>query len=236
MFIECRDPKKHELRRNGMIHGKVAGRFPCRSNGASGLGRTWFYKHDVANEPLVGRARLLPSLGAGQPSLSSRLGRSLALPMTAFRFIGPLNRLRWLASPDEACGRAAVTSTLCNLRSSTLVFLLAFTVFASGCASNGGMSLDQQKAYIAGQEQALSQMHGPPPSIHFEGQVKNDTVPWQDGLTLSQAIVAAVYDSMMNPRRIQLVRQGETIDVDPKELLQGNDMPLQPGDVVKIMR
>ena len=180
---------------------------PSPSKTISSVGATW-------------KLRLLPTYHAAPTEL------------VVFRFVACYQH----GAPDRACGCAALISAIGHLRSFTLVLLLAVTLFTSGCVSNGGMSLDVQRAYIAGQEQALSQIHAPPPPIHFEGQVKNDTVPWQDGLTLSQAIVAAVYDSMMNPRRIQLVRQGETIDVDPKELLQGNDMPLQPGDVVKIMR
>jgi len=66
------------------------------------------------------------------------------------------------------------------------------------------------------------------------GPVQNPEVQWTEGLTLAQAILAANCTGHRNPKEIILTRQGETTWIDPKDLLRGNDVPLQPGDTITI--
>jgi hypothetical protein len=53
-------------------------------------------------------------------------------------------------------------------------------------------------------------------------------------MTVSKAIVAAVYFGPKAPTEIIVVRQGQAFRVDPKQLLTGADPPLQAGDIIDI--
>jgi hypothetical protein len=92
-------------------------------------------------------------------------------------------------------------------------------------------------AYLAGQQAALMQMQQQAargPSVTVLGPVQNPIVKWKDGLTLGQAIVAAVYTAPTDPRNILIQRSGQQILFDPKRLLRGEDFPLQAGDIVQL--
>lgn len=73
------------------------------------------------------------------------------------------------------------------------------------------------------------------PVVTFIGQVQNPTLPWSEGLTLSRAIVSAGYNGK-DPKQIFIVRGGQAVPVDPKQLLKGEDVPLQAGDLVQILQ
>jgi hypothetical protein len=73
-------------------------------------------------------------------------------------------------------------------------------------------------------------------SVVVIGPVHNPEVTWTNNLTLSQAIIAADYTGSGNPRGIILTRQGQTTRIDPRDLLQGQDVPLQPGDIVTLQQ
>ncbi len=73
------------------------------------------------------------------------------------------------------------------------------------------------------------------PIVRINGPVKNPVVPWTEGLTLLKAIMAAEYLPSANPAQIVLVRGGVGRRLDVTGLLNGVDVPLQPGDVVQII-
>jgi hypothetical protein len=66
------------------------------------------------------------------------------------------------------------------------------------------------------------------------GPVVHPQVPWVAGLTLAQAIATAHYLDSRDPKTITIVRQGEQTAVDPKDLVNGTVVPLEPGDVIEI--
>jgi hypothetical protein len=53
-------------------------------------------------------------------------------------------------------------------------------------------------------------------------------------LTLAQAIATADYLDARAPKQITITRNGESATLDPNVLLNGTDIPLQPGDMVEI--
>ena len=59
-------------------------------------------------------------------------------------------------------------------------------------------------------------------------------MPWVEGLTLAQAIATATYTAHGNPKEIILLRRGESATIDPKDLLNGRDVPLEPGDTITL--
>ena len=122
-----------------------------------------------------------------------------------------------------------------KLKMKSFFAVLFFAIVSGGCISNSRDRTDEQAAYIAGQREAFASISAAQrTSVVVIGPVQNPNVPWTDGLTLAQAIVAANYNGLGNPKEIILMRQGETTRIDPKDLLGGRDVPLQPGDTITI--
>ena len=104
-----------------------------------------------------------------------------------------------------------------------------------GCMCRSKSKAQAQEAFLAGEQSAFDRMSAAQRTgIVVIGPVQNPQVPWTNGLTLSQAILAATYTGHTNPRQIILTRQGESAQLDPKVLLQGGDVPLQPGDTITV--
>jgi len=124
-------------------------------------------------------------------------------------------------------------TTAIRLLGSVLVLALVF--ISRGCVTKSKAKAEAQKAFLAGQQQAMMRMSQPQqPVVTFIGPVRNPMVPWSQELTLAKAIVAAGYDAKADPRQIMIVRNGQAIPVDPKKLLEGEDIPLVAGDLVQI--
>ena len=116
-----------------------------------------------------------------------------------------------------------------------LCWSLFFALALAGCASRSKARKQAQAAFAAGQQQAMAQMaEAQRTSIRVVGNVRRPEIPWADGLTLAQAIVAAQCQDRGNPRELVLVRHGERFLVDPRILLRGEDFPLEPGDTIEI--
>ena len=113
--------------------------------------------------------------------------------------------------------------------------LLILAAVASGCTTRSQAKADAQAAYLAGQRDAFASMaRSQRTSIIVIGPVQNREIPWADGLTLAQAIVAADYSAHGNPKEIILLRRGESAGIDPTDLLRGHDVPLEPGDTITL--
>lgn len=122
------------------------------------------------------------------------------------------------------------------------IWLLVSLFVTGGCVSKARHKLEVREAYVAGQEQALAAMSGggrpgnpvSKTDIFVHGHVKNTIIPWEEGMTVGQAIVAAEYIDSRDPRMIVLHRGGETMQINPKELLRGRDFPARAGDVIEL--
>ena len=117
----------------------------------------------------------------------------------------------------------------------TLIALLLLSLAGSGCVTKSKAKADARAAYVAGQRDAFatiaaSQRTG----IKVFGPVQNSEVPWVEGLTLVQAIATATYTAHGNPKEIILLRRGESATIAPKDLLNGHDVPLEPGDTITL--
>jgi hypothetical protein len=116
---------------------------------------------------------------------------------------------------------------------------LALSLVGCGCTANSKAKLQAQSAFQAGQLQALQSQTGaqPAPMVSFRGEVQNRQVVWSEGLTLANALVAAQYTGLWDPRDIFITRRGQRYRIDPKALLRGEEDPLlEPGDIVDIRR
>jgi hypothetical protein len=118
--------------------------------------------------------------------------------------------------------------------------MLVLTLAAAGCVSRKKAQMEASQAYANGQQQALQAQQRAPqvqgPAIFVQGPVQNPVVPWNDGMTLSQAIVAANYTGFMNPRLVRVLRDGQVVgELKGIDLLHHQDMDLQSGDTVIIL-
>ncbi len=123
------------------------------------------------------------------------------------------------------------------MKSVLIILILAFVT--AGCLTKSKARLEQQNAFLAGQNAALRQQQAAQlaaqfPVVTIIGAVQNSSVPWVSGLTLAQAIATANYLDSKEPEEITLTRQGESATLPPKVLLDGTSIPLEPGDVVEI--
>jgi hypothetical protein len=113
--------------------------------------------------------------------------------------------------------------------------LLMATSFC-GCVTKAAARAQAQAAYLAGQNDALAKMAGQGlgRGIVIVGPVEHPNVPWVEGMTLAQAIATANYTGRHNPKEIIITRQGEQASINPKDLLNGHIVPLEPGDTITI--
>ena len=117
---------------------------------------------------------------------------------------------------------------------SLCVLLLA--VLLGGCVSKSKADARARAAFMAGQQQAVAHMQQTQaPSVTVNGEVRNRVVPWTEGMTLAKAVVAADYYGAKDPGELIIVHNGIATHVDPKQLLSGVDIPLQPGDIVQLV-
>lgn len=116
--------------------------------------------------------------------------------------------------------------------------LLALLVaLAGGCGGSARRQAERDKAFAAGMEQARQQMQAPTAVITFRGPVRRTMVPWTEDLTLTKALLQAEVTTLSTPRNFLLIRQGQVFQINPRRLLQGQeDVPLEPGDVVEVVR
>jgi hypothetical protein len=113
--------------------------------------------------------------------------------------------------------------------------ILLLSLAANGCVTRAKDRADARAAYLAGQKDAFATIAATQrTSITVNGPVQNHDVPWVEGLTLAQAIATANYTANGNPKEIVLLRQGESATIDPGNLLNGRDVPLEPGDTITL--
>jgi hypothetical protein len=107
-------------------------------------------------------------------------------------------------------------------------------LLAVGCVTKSKANAQARAACMEGQKEALAQkLQGP--SVWIAGNVKTPLVPWTSDLTVTKAIIAADYLGTHDPSEIIFTRPGQpALRIRPQQLLEGQDMPLQPGDQIEI--
>ena len=116
-----------------------------------------------------------------------------------------------------------------------VILILVLAGLGTGCTTKSKARMEARNAYLAGQNAALQrQVVQQSGAITIVGNVQNSTVPWVAGITLSQAIATATYLGTADPAQIILTRQVEDGAIDPKYLVNGVQIPLEPGDVITI--
>jgi len=140
------------------------------------------------------------------------------------RLISPMNAIRFIA------------------------LTLATVLTTSGCGGKAKKQAEFRRAYSAGVQAAQAQirqgqmqqsMSQPVPStsdpqIRILGSVRNPALTWSEGLTLARALVLAEYEKSTAPASITIFRNNQPLQIDVQRVLQGEDYPLFPGDIVYI--
>ncbi len=104
----------------------------------------------------------------------------------------------------------------------------------TACVSKSEARRRARTAYLEGQQAGMERaLQNRGPSVTLVGNVKNRVLPWTLDLSLSKALLAAEYYGT-EPAEIVILRDGQQMQVDPATLLKGEDVPLQPRDVIEI--
>lgn len=88
---------------------------------------------------------------------------------------------------------------------------------------------------MAGQKAAYQSMQSNTTDIMVLGNVQKHDLPWVEGMTLAQALATASYTGAHDPTDIILRRNSVQTEIDPRQLLNGKDVPLHPGDVISVI-
>jgi len=123
-----------------------------------------------------------------------------------------------------------------RLATQSVALMLLLALLGTGCASRSKNRSDLLKAFRAGEAQGEALAEAKRNGISFTGPVLVPIVPWTEGLTLAQAIVAARWTGIRDPRLIILVNQaGERMELMPEEAEMAGALPMAPGDVVELV-
>jgi len=115
-----------------------------------------------------------------------------------------------------------------------MALLLIAPILITGCVSEATARARERAAFLAGQQQAAQQLQAQGPNVTVLGPVRNRLIPWTADLTLARAVVAADYYGAKDPTDITIIRDGKQMKIDPRRLLGGEDLPLQPRDIVAL--
>jgi hypothetical protein len=132
-------------------------------------------------------------------------------------------------------GRNILKIALSNFEVKVFFGALVLALAATGCVTKSKADAEARAAYMAGQQAAYQSMGGAMTDVVVLGDVQKHEVPWVDGLTLAQALATANYLGTHDPQDIILKRNSVETEINPKDLLNGRDIELKPGDVISIV-
>lgn len=105
----------------------------------------------------------------------------------------------------------------------------------TGCVTRSQDAENSREAFLAGQKAAYESMGQSMLDVVILGEVQKHQIPWVAGLTLAHAIETANYTGAHDPTEIVVKRNSTETRVDPKALLSGKDMALEPGDTIMVI-
>lgn len=121
-------------------------------------------------------------------------------------------------------------------------WLIILAVGAStGCVSKSASRERAHKAFLEGQRtgaaSAQSTLQTQSKSVMVVGEVRNPVVPWIEGLSLTQAIIAAQHAGPRSPRAVILRHGAESATFETGFVMQnGHTILLEPGDVIELVK
>lgn len=115
------------------------------------------------------------------------------------------------------------------------VIVVCALFFMTGCVTKATADAQAKAAFLAGEKAAYQSMQSSTTDITVLGNVQKHQIPWVEGMTLAQALATATYIGAHDPTDLILRRNSVQTEVDPRDLLNGRDVPLHPGDVISVI-
>jgi len=117
-------------------------------------------------------------------------------------------------------------------------FIIAFLSVAglAGCATHPGQVTEAQRQFNAGREEAFAMLQRSGIAVvRAVGPFERPVVLWHKGMTVGEVILQAGYLDKNAPREILIQRGPTALEVNPADLLQGNDAAVEAGDIVHVL-
>jgi hypothetical protein len=115
----------------------------------------------------------------------------------------------------------------------TLVGIMAMPV---GCTTSARDPTEAQRHFMAGQEEAFAMIQRSGIRIvRIIGPVQRPVIEWQQDMTVAEVILAAGYLETSDPSQILIQRGAQFFEVDLTQLLAGESVPIEPGDVIRVV-
>ena len=105
----------------------------------------------------------------------------------------------------------------------------------AGCVTRATADAEARAAFVAGEKAAYQTMQSSTTDITILGNVQKHQIPWANGLTLAQALAKADYTGAHDPTDLVLRHNSIQTEISPRDLLNGQDVPLHPGDVISVI-
>ena len=116
------------------------------------------------------------------------------------------------------------------------VVVLSMIGFCS-CVSKSRLQSERRTAFIAGQNAGMVKaLQSRAANVTVVGDVKNPVVIWTSGLSVAQAFLQAEFRGFNDPRGFIIRRNGQQFRIEAKQLLNGEDFELEPGDILEIQQ
>lgn len=118
-----------------------------------------------------------------------------------------------------------------------IIAILILALAATGCTTSANARAEAQKAYLAGENDAMHRMQTPGmqiTGITVLGSVQNTYVAWVAGITVAQAIATANYVGPQPPSEIIINSQGQETVINASDLDRAAQTTLQPGDIITL--
>lgn len=113
--------------------------------------------------------------------------------------------------------------------------LILITLFSISCATRSSAEKKAREAFIQGQ--LAAKMQSQPQIITVKGDVMNPILPYSKDLTLAKALISARWRGIREPKFITIIRGEESFKIKTSDFLAaGEDLPLEPGDIIVLER
>ena len=127
-----------------------------------------------------------------------------------------------------------LNGTILPVLSGMAITLVALAL--AGCASKDHKTTEAQRHFSAGQEETFAMLQRSGIEvIRVTGPFQRPVVLWRQEMTLAQVILEAGYLEPGDPNQIIIQRGPTTLPIDPAILLRGEDVPVEPRDVIHVV-
>jgi len=115
-------------------------------------------------------------------------------------------------------------------------FVAVLLCAVPGCGTGAHKPIRAELQFAAGQEDAFAMLQQSGIFvIRFVGPFERPVVMWHEEMTLAEAILQAGYMSQQDPAQIIIRRNATAVTIDPRQLLEGEHVAVESGDVIQVL-